>query len=280
MQQTALSRILVSLAALLLAIVVLAPVVWLLILSVSPTTDIYTVPLRWIPSHLDLSRFGRLLSPDASGHTSPFLLALRNSLVVGGCGTAIALAVSALAGWHISRVHQGDGLLHVMVGTYMLPQTVMALPLYVMLSSCGLLNHPAGLIVADLGFLVPFTTWLMKTGFDQIPRDLDDAARVDGLGAFGTLRHIAIPLARASIATTALFALLMAWDEFFYALLFTSNADAKTVTVAIVDFTSGRVSDYGLVAAAGVIAGLPPVVIGFLLQRHLVSGLLAGGVKG
>jgi multiple sugar transport system permease protein len=156
----------------------------------------------------------------------------------------------------------------------------MALPIYVMLSSCGLLNHPAGLIVAYLGFLVPFTTWLMKTGFDQVPRELDDAAKVDGLGPFGTLLRIAVPLARASIATTALFALLMAWDEFFYALLFTSNADAKTVTVAIVDFTSGRVSDYGLVAAAGVIAGAPPVIIGFLLQRHLISGLMTGGVKG
>jgi multiple sugar transport system permease protein len=92
--------------------------------------------------------------------------------------------------------------------------------------------------------------------------------------------RIAVPSARASIATTALFALLMAWDEFFYALLFTSNASAKTVTVAIVDLTSGRVSDYGLVAAAGVVAAVPPVAIGFLLQRHLISGLTAGGVKG
>ena len=113
-----------------------------------------------------------------------------------------------------------------------------------------------------------------------MPRQLDDAARVDGLGAFGIMVRIGIPIARASIATTALFALLMAWDEFFYALLFTSNAAAKTVTVAIVDFTSGRVSDYGLVAAGGVVAAVPPVLIGVLLQRHLISGLTAGGVKG
>lgn len=273
-------KLLILAAALLLAIVVVAPVLWLVILSVSSTTDIYTVPLRWFPAHLDFSRYGRLLAPDPSGHASPFLLALRNSLIVGGVGTFVALVISALAAWHISRVHRSERFLHAMVGTYMLPQTVMALPLYVMLSACGLLNHPGGLILAYLGFLVPFTTWLLKTGFDQVPRELDDAARVDGLGPLGTLIRIAVPLARASIATTALFALLMAWDEFFYALLFTSNADAKTVTVAIVDFTSGRVSDYGLVAAAGVVAGAPPIVIGFLLQRHLISGLLAGGVKG
>jgi multiple sugar transport system permease protein len=273
-------RIVILTVAVLLAIVVLAPVIWLMILSVSSTADIYTIPLRWIPSDWDLSRYGRLLAPDPSGNTSPFLLALRNSLIVGVAGTIIALTISAPAAWHISRAHAGEGLLHVMVGTYMLPQTVMALPLYVMLSSSGLLNRPSGLVIVYLGFLVPFTTWLLKTGFDQVPRQLDDAARVDGLGAFGIMVRIGIPIARASIATTALFALLMAWDEFFYALLFTSNAAAKTVTVAIVDFTSGRVSDYGLVAAGGVVAALPPVLIGVLLQRHLISGLTAGGVKG
>src|SRR6185436_12863636 len=114
------------------------------------------------------------------------------------------------------------------------------------------------------------------TGFDQVPIELEEAPRIDGLGSFGVMIRIAIPLARASIATTALFALLMSWDEFFYALLFTSNSAAKTVTVAIVDFTSGRVSDYGLVAAAGVLAAIPPVIIGLLLQRNLISGLTAG----
>ena len=273
-------RTIILTAAALLSIIVLAPVIWLVILSVSSTADIYSVPLKWIPSAWDLSRYGRLLAPDESGNTSPFLLALRNSVIVGVLGTIVALAISAPAAWHISRTHAGEGFLHVMVGTYMLPQTVMALPLYVMLSASGLLNRPAGLVIVYLGFLVPFTTWLLKTGFDQVPRQLDDAARVDGLSAFGIMIRIAVPIARASIATTALFALLMAWDEFFYALLFTSNASAKTVTVAIVDFTSGRVSDYGLVAAAGVVAAVPPVAIGFLLQRHLISGLTAGGVKG
>jgi ABC-type glycerol-3-phosphate transport system permease component len=176
-------RIVILTVAVLLAIVVLAPVIWLMILSVSSTADIYTIPLRWIPSDWDLSRYGRLLAPDPSGNTSPFLLALRNSLIVGVAGTIIALAISAPAAWHISRAHAGEGLLHVMVGTYMLPQTVMALPLYVMLSSSGLLNRPSGLVIVYLGFLVPFTTWLLKTGFDQVPRQLDDAARVDGLGA-------------------------------------------------------------------------------------------------
>ncbi len=273
-------RALIHTAAVLLAAIILAPVAWLLILSVSPATDITTVPLQWIPSRLDFSRYVRLVTPDPTGAVPVYLLALRNSVIVGVGGTALALSISILAAWRISRNHKKDGFLHLMVATYMLPQTVMALPLYVMLAATGLLNNPAGLIVVYLGFLVPFTTWLLKTGFDQVPRELDEAARIDGLGSFGIMVKIGIPLARASIATAALFSLLASWDEFFYALLFTSNAAAKTVTVAIVDFTSGRISDYGLVAAAGVLAAVPPVIIGLLLQRNLISGLTAGGVKG
>lgn len=273
-------RIFIYAAAVLLALVILAPVAWLLILSVSSTNDIYSVPLHWIPERFDFSRYARLVTPDASGNTAPYLLALRNSIVVGLGGTALALLVAVPAAWRVSRSHEKDGFIRLMVATYMLPQTVMALPLYVVLAGVGLLNTPSGLIVVYLGFLIPFTAWLVKTGFDQVPREIDEAARVDGLGSFAVMIRIGIPLARASIATAALFALLSSWDEFFYALLFTSNAAAKTVTVAIVDFTSGRISDYGLVAAAGVLAAIPPVIIGLVLQKNLIAGLTAGSVKG
>jgi multiple sugar transport system permease protein len=267
-------------AAILLGLVILAPVVWLLILSVSSTNDIYSVPLHWIPERFDFSRYTRLVAPDASGNTAPYLLALRNSIIVGVGGTALALLVAIPAAWRVSRAHKRSGFIQLMVATYMLPQTVMALPLYVMLAGTRLLNDPLGLTVVYLGFLIPFTAWLVKTGFDQVPKEIDEAARVDGLESFAIMIRIGVPLARASIATAALFALLSSWDEFFYALLFTSNAAAKTVTVAIVDFTSGRISDYGLVAAAGVLAAVPPVIIGLLLQKNLISGLTAGSVKG
>jgi multiple sugar transport system permease protein len=102
-----------------------------------------------------------------------------------------------------------------------------------------------------------------------------DGARLDQI-----IRLIMLPLAAPVVATTALFAFLLAWDEFFYALLFTSDQRAKTVTVAIADLAGGRIADYGLIAAAGVVAALPPVLIGLVMQRALVSGLTQGGVKG
>ena len=116
--------------------------------------------------------------------------------------------------------------------------------------------------------------------YEVLAREIESAAMIDGAGLWQTLRIITLPLAAPVMATSALFAFLLAWDEFFYALLFTSDQRAKTLTVAIADLAGGRVSDYGLIATAGVLAALPPVLIGFLMQRALISGLTSGGVKG
>jgi multiple sugar transport system permease protein len=105
-------------------------------------------------------------------------------------------------------------------------------------------------------------------------------ARIDGVRLFGLLRHITLPIAKAGLGTATLFAVLLAWDEFFYALLYTSDNRAKTIPVAIADFAAGRATDYGLVSAVGVLAALPPTIFAVLFQRSLVSGLSAGSVKG
>jgi len=162
----------------------------------------------------------------------------------------------------------------------MLPPVALAVPLYMGLAALGMLNTKIGLAVVYLTVLAPFTAWLLKSGFDPIPRDLEMAAAIDGARLDQTLRIIILPLAAPVIGTAALFAYLLAWDEFFYALLFTSDHRAKTVTVAIADLAGGRVADYGLIATAGVIAALPPVIFGLIMQRALISGLTAGSVKG
>jgi multiple sugar transport system permease protein len=148
------------------------------------------------------------------------------------------------------------------------------------LAALGLLNTVYGLALVYLTILAPFTTWLLKSGFDAIPREIESAAMMDGARLDQILRLITLPLAAPVMATAALFAFLLAWDEFFYALLFTSDLRAKTLTVAIADLAGGRVSDYGLIATAGVLAALPPVLIGLFMQRALISGLTQGGVKG
>jgi len=266
--------------ALLLAIIILAPVAWLFIMSISPAADLTAKPLVWWPQTVDFSRYGILLSSVENSAGAAFVASLVNSILVAGMATIAALALAIPAAWAVSRTPSVGWSLYMVIATYMLPPVALAVPLYFGLAHLGLLNSVFGLALVYLTILAPFTTWLMKSGFDAIPREIEAAAMMDGAGLFATLRIITLPLAAPVMATSALFAFLLAWDEFFYALLFTSDLRAKTLTVAIADLAGGRVSDYGLIATAGVLAALPPVVIGLVMQRALISGLTSGGVKG
>jgi len=267
-------------AALLLAAVILAPLLWLFVMSISPAADLAAKPPRWWPQTVDLSRYAMLLSRVENSAGAAFTASLFNSLAVSGMATIAAVALAIPAAWAVSRTPSVGWSLYMVIATYMLPPVALAVPLYMGLAYFGLLNNVFGLALVYLTILAPFTTWLMKSGFDSIPREIEAAAMMDGASLFQTLRIITLPLAAPVLATSALFALLLAWDEFFYALLFTSDQRAKTLTVAIADLAGGRVSDYGLIATAGVLAALPPVVIGLVMQRALISGLTSGGVKG
>lgn len=272
--------VLLYVSALLLAGLILAPFAWLFIMSISSTTDLISKPLRWWPAQADWSRYRVLTDLTPNTHGAALMSALKNSVLVAAIATLAALAVSVPTGWALSRSRAVNWSLGLVIGTYMLPPVALAVPLYMGLASLDLLNTRFGLAVVYLTILAPFTAWLLKSGFDPIPRDIELAAAIDGARLDQTLRILILPLAAPVIGTAALFAYLLAWDEFFYALLFTSDQRAKTVTVAIADLAGGRVADYGLIATAGVIAALPPVLFGLLMQRTLISGLTTGSVKG
>jgi multiple sugar transport system permease protein len=267
-------------AMILVALVILAPLGWMVVMSISPTIDLTTVPLRWIPSALDFDRYERLLSLEHNSDGEVFLYALRNTCWVAAGTTVIAFLLAIPAAWVFSRGRHLKWLLYLIVGTYMLPPLMFVVPLYRILSSFSLLNSPWALMVADSTIVLPFTTWFLKSGFDNIPVEIEEAGAVDGGRLWRILWDITLPLARPLIGTTLLFSALIVWDEFLYAILFTSDSRAQTLTVVIANLASGRVSDFGLLAAAGVIAAIPPVVVGLVLQRSIVAGLTSGGVKG
>jgi multiple sugar transport system permease protein len=268
-------------AAFLLTVLILAPVIWMGLMSVSSTNDLTSVPLRWIPSEWDFSRYLKLVTVAENSTGQAFTASLRNSLVVASVGSLIALAVSVPAAWAVSRMpDKYSWMLHVSVATYMLPPVSLVVPMYFALSYFGALNNVFSLAIIYLSILAPFTAWLLKSNFDNVPFEIEQAAMMDGANLWQIMRNITLPLAAPGLTTAGLFALLQAWDEFFYALLFTSDQRAKTLTVAIADLAGGRIADYGLIAAAGIIAALPPVIIGFGLQKALISGLTTGGVKG
>lgn len=281
MRQIRIGRILAYAAMALVAVVILAPLGWMITMSISPTKDLTSVPLPWIPSALDFSRYQRLLTLAHNSDGEVFLYALRNTCWVALGTTCLATLFAVPAAWVFSRAGRDlKWLLYLIVATYMLPPLMFVVPLYRILSSFDLLNSPWALMVADSTIVLPFTTWLLKSGMDNIPVDLEEAGAIDGGKLFRILRDITLPLARPVLGTTLLFSALIVWDEFLYAMLFTSDSRAQTLTVVIANLASGRVSDYGLLSAAGVIAAVPPVLVGLVLQRSIVSGLTSGGVKG
>jgi multiple sugar transport system permease protein len=268
-------------AMVLLAIVILAPLLWILIMSISSTRDLTTLPLRWIPSEFDFSRYGKLLTLAHNSQGEIFLYALRNTCWVALGTTILAFVLAIPAAYVFSRTGKRlEWLLYLIVATYMLPPLMFVVPLYRILSSYSLLNSPWALMIADSTVVLPFTVWLLKSGIDNIPIELEEAAAIDGARLGRILADVVLPLARPVIGTTLLFSALIVWDEFLYAMLFTSDSRAQTLTVVIANLASGRIADYGLLAAAGVIAAVPPVLVGLILQRSIVSGLTSGSVKG
>jgi multiple sugar transport system permease protein len=262
----------------------LGPLVWLFLMSVIPAKDLTTVPLHWIPEHWDFSRYYRILAnatgSEDSSVSAEFLAAMRNSIIAAGGSTAIAMVLSIPAAYAVSRYYGRMPVLYGMIGTYMMPPVTYVLPLYIAFAVMGLLNHISSLLLVYCTMLLPFTTWLLKSNFDAVPREIEEAARIDGAGTLAIIWEIIIPLAKPALGAAALMAFLQAWDEFFYALIFTSDLRAKTLPVAIADFAAGRITDYGLISAVGVLAALPPTIFAVLFQRSLVSGLSAGSVKG
>lgn len=274
-------RIALYAGVLLVTAVILAPVGWLFIMSISSMTDLTARPLRWLPTTIDFSRYRMLLTFEPNSAGEIFLLALRNTFLAAAGASIISLVAGFPAAYSFSRLPgRRAPLLYLVLSTYMLPSVALILPVYIALSALGLLNTPFSLSVIYCSIVLPFVVWLLKGNLDTLPRDIDQAAAIDGANLWQTLIHVILPLSGAALGTAALFGLLLAWDEFFFSLILTNDLRAKTLSVAIADFAAGRATDYPLIATAGLLSALPPVFIAFFLQRSLVKGLAAGSVKG
>jgi len=270
--------------AVLMGLIVLAPFAWLLISSVSPATDLVSSHVHWLPSHPTLTRYREIFTAQAGGDNvaGNFRIAMINSLVVAASTTAISLIVGALGGYAFARLRfrLRRTALFSFVAIYMLPPIALVIPLYLALAGLGLLDTKQGLIVTYCSIVTPFALWTMSNYFMTLPVELEEAARVDGCTRLGALTRIILPLARPGIFATAMFGFLLAWDEFLYSLIFTATTNSKTIPVAIAEFTGKYSSDFGLIAAGGVLAALPPVLLALAFQRYIAGGLAAGAVKG
>jgi multiple sugar transport system permease protein len=275
-------RVFNHVSALVVSVVILAPFGWLLYSSFAGQIDLVSRPMKWIPDHVTLERYREIFAGGGTSQGAAFRSAMVNSFLVA-CGTVIvSLAVGVLGGYALARLRfplRRVTLLSFLV-TYMLPPITLIIPLYILMSRFGLLDTKTGLIIVYCSLATPFALWNLSTFFASLPPELEEAARVDGCSRLGALVRVMLPLSKPGILATALYAFLLCWDEFLYALIFTSTTTAKTIPVAIAEFTGRNAVDFGLIAAGGVLASLPPVLLAVVFQRYLISGLSTGAVKG
>jgi multiple sugar transport system permease protein len=274
----------IHVAACAMALVVLAPFAWLVISSISPSAELLATHPHWIPDAPTLSRYRQIISaaPGGDNVAANFRQAMLNSLVVATFTTLISLVVGTLGGYAFARLRfrLRRTSLFAFLTIYMLPPIALVIPLYLALAALGLLDTKTGLVITYCSIVTPFCLWTMSNYFLSMPPDLEEAARVDGCTRVGALVRVILPLARPGVLTTAMFGFLLAWDEFLYSLIFTSTSNAKTIPVAIAEFTGKFSSDFGLIAAGGVLASLPPLLLALVFQRYIVGGLTSGAVKG
>ena len=275
-------RIFIHVAAVIVSIVFLAPFAWLIVASLTSQADLLSRPLHFIPQHLTFERYDQIFTSQSGSIFANFRASLINSLIIASATVAISVVVGVFGAYAYARLNfrLARPSLLLFLGTYMVPPIALVIPLYLIMVRLHLLNTRLGLIIVYCTFATPFVLWTMGNYFRTIPRDLEDAARIDGYSRMGALFRVILPLSRPGLLATMLFVFLIAWDEFLYALIFTSTTASKTIPVAIAEFTGRFTTDFGLQAAGGVLAAVPPVLFALAFQRYIVGGLSTGAVKG
>jgi ABC-type glycerol-3-phosphate transport system permease component len=262
-------------AAAAVALFAVAPFAWMFLTSIKPDGEIFSRhPSLWTAS----PQFGRYVDVLDAG----FAIALRNSVIVATGTTVAGVAVAALAGYALARfdLPLRRYLLLMVMGVQMFPLVVLIIPLFVVMKALGLLDSWLGLVVAYLSFTTPLAVWLLRSFFETIPKDLEEADLSDGATRFGAMVKVIFPLAGPGLAATAIFSFIAAWNEFLFALTFVKKEDLRTLPVALSAFVGQQQADWGLIMAASVMFTVPVVLFFLAVHRRLTTGMVAGSVTG
>lgn len=284
--QNLIQRIILYLLVFMILFAVLAPFVWMVISSISPQTELSAKPPHWFPDQPTLARYRAIFLRSSEIQTLPagvekFLRGLLNSLLISSATTLVCVIAGSMAAYALARmtVPGQRQFLFGILGSQMLPVIVIIIPLNILMQRYNLIDRWYGLVLLYSGFMLPTVIWIMHSYFLTLPKELEEAALIDGCTRLGSLVRVIVPLSGPGIVAVSAFSFLSSWNEFFMALIFTASK-AKTITVVITEFSSQFGTDYGLMATGGVIGSIPPILLALLLQRYIVAGLTAGAVKG
>jgi multiple sugar transport system permease protein/raffinose/stachyose/melibiose transport system permease protein len=264
-----------TLLQVLLAVVILLPFFWMLSVSLKPATEPFAIPARLWPENPTLDNYVSAFRPE-------FRTYFINSVIVSLSTVVITVTLALFAAYSFSR--NAFRLLSVLLGlvivAQMFPGSAIIIPIYKMMREVHLLNTYAALIIAYVAVTLPVAVWMLRGFIMRLPLTLEEAAAIDGAGPIRTFWYIIVPLCRPGIAATAVFVLIVTWQEFLFALSFTSTKEMRTLPVGMNDFIGQYGIRYGELMASSVLISLPVVVVFMFLQRQFVAGLTAGAVKG
>lgn len=263
-----------------IAVYTLFPYYWALVSSLKPESELFSTPLTFWPRNPTLINYRLVLSDRG------FLTALLNSAIVCVTTVTISLAIGALAGYVLGRLRfRGrDAMLYLVLSMTMFPQIAVLGGLFAMMNFLGMFNRLPALVVSYLLFTLPFTVWVLTSFFRGLPRELEEAAEVDGATPLQTFRLVLLPLVAPGFVTTGLLAFISCWNEFLYALSFMQTPDRYTVTRVIGSFTGTTGSSFdiawGQMMAATIVVTVPLILLVLFFQNRIIAGLTGGAVKG
>lgn len=253
----------------------LFPLYWLVTLSVKTPGEALTSPPVWIPTEVTLESYRTVLFD--RGFSRFFL----NGLLVSTSSALISLALGSAAAYGLNAGFRGSQVLALSIlAVRMIPPIVLAVPLFKIMRDYGLLDTYRGLILVYIVFTLPFAIWMMRGFLLEVPAELEDAARIDGLSRFGAFVRIVLPLTAPGLAATSIFCFLLAWNEYLFALILTRTTSTQTMPIAVSSFMTDQYIEWGNMAATAVLAIVPVVLLMAMVQRYLVRGLTFGAVKG
>jgi len=259
-----------------LLLFVLFPFYWIIITSFKTTLQVQQYSSIFWPSPWTIDQYTTLLTK------TPYLTWFRNTVIVALSSTAISVALAAMAGYALARLKffGAGALTTILLITYLLPGSLLFIPLYRILVNLGIINSYWALILTYPTFLMPFATWVMLGYYRSIPEDLEDAAMIDGATRLGAFVRITLPLAAPALLSVTLFAFTNAWNEFLFAFVFITSESLKTLPVGLQLLVFGDIYPWGQMMGAALLMAIPVVIIYIYAQRFLVEGLTAGSVKG
>jgi len=254
----------------------LVPFYWMVATSLKKDKEIYGFEATLIPRQPTLGNYVRLFT------TTPFMKYVRNSTIIAVGTTVFSLVFGCLGAYALARLRfPGRGLIaRGLVVTYLVPPSLLFIPLFAVMSTLALIDTHQGLILAYLSFSVPFATWLLMGYFRSVPVELEEAALVDGCTRFGSLVRVILPMSLPALAVVAFFAFTQSWNEFLYANVFVNSVEVRTITTGLTLFVVEDVFFWGPMMGASFLSTLPPLILYLIFQRWVVKGLTLGGVKG